>query len=53
MLGTGIQCPSGRITEMRQAGVVIRSIGKVKYSGSKAFEKYVIEVPAAKQLSIV
>jgi hypothetical protein len=42
---TGITCPSGRITEIRQAGVNIFSIGKKKYPGSKAFEMYAIERP--------
>jgi hypothetical protein len=42
---TGITCPSGRITEIKQAGVNIYSIGKRKYPGSKAFEMYAIEVP--------
>jgi Helix-turn-helix domain len=62
---TGITCPSGRITEIRQAGIVIRSIGQKRYPGSKAFECYVIELPtpttsnrliakpAPKQLSLV
>jgi hypothetical protein len=45
---TGITCPSGRITEIRQAGINIFSIGKKKYAGSKAFECYAIEVPSAK-----
>lgn len=42
---TGITCPSGRITEIRQMGIEIRSVGKVKYLGSKAFEQYMIFVP--------
>lgn len=42
---TGVTCPSGRITEIRQAGITIRSIGHKKYPGSKAFEMYVIEKP--------
>jgi Helix-turn-helix domain len=42
MLGTGIQCPSGRITELRQAGVNIISVGKKKYPGAHAFEMYAI-----------
>jgi hypothetical protein len=45
---TGITCPSGRITEIRQAGINIFSIGKKKYPGSKAFEMYAIERPALK-----
>jgi hypothetical protein len=52
MLGTGIQCPSGRITEIKQAGINIFSIGRKKYPGSKAFECYAIEVPAPKQLAL-
>ena len=48
---TGITCPSGRITEIRQAGITIRSIGTVKYDGSRAFERYVIDVPAGYQRS--
>jgi Helix-turn-helix domain len=59
---TGITCPSGRITELRHAGVKIVSIGTKKYSGSKAFECYAIELPTpvppkkelpAEQLSLV
>jgi hypothetical protein len=45
MLGTGIQCPSGRITELRQAGVNIISIGQKRYAGARAFECYAIEKP--------
>lgn len=51
MLGTGIQCPSGRISEMRADGVKIISIGHKKYEGSKAFEMYAIEEPLQKQVS--
>jgi hypothetical protein len=40
---TGITCPSGRITELRHAGVNIVSIGTKKYPGSKAFECYAID----------
>jgi hypothetical protein len=42
---TGITCPSGRITEIRQLGIEIRSIGQKKFAGSKAFEMYKIVVP--------
>ena len=41
--GTGIQCSSGRIAEMRGMGIKIISIGKRKYPGTKAFELYAIE----------
>lgn len=51
MLGTGIQCPSGRISEMRADGVKIISIGQKKYPGSKSFEMYAIEEPLTKQVS--
>jgi hypothetical protein len=46
----GIECPSARITYMRQKGIQITSIGKKKYPGTKAFELYAIEgaVPAYK-----
>jgi len=53
MLGTGIQCPSGRITELRSEGVNIVSIGHKKYPGSKAFEMYAIDNPLTKQVSRV
>ena len=46
----GISCPSARITYMRQKGVEIRSIGQVKYPGSRAFEKYTVE-PLTKRVS--
>ncbi len=46
---TGVTCPSARITELRAkfAGTdyQIRSIGQIKYPGSKAFEKYQILIP--------
>lgn len=50
MLGTGIQCPSGRISELRDQGVKIVSVGQKKYPGSKAFEMYKIEKPLTKQV---
>jgi hypothetical protein len=40
---TFIQCPSGRISELRTQGVNIISLGKKKYEGSKAFELYAIQ----------
>lgn len=40
---TGIECPSGRIAEIRKAGVPIVSVGQKKYPGSRAFEMYAIE----------
>jgi hypothetical protein len=43
MLGTGIQCPSGRISELRTQGINIISIGHRKYEGSKAFELYAVQ----------
>ena len=42
---TGITCPSGRITELRHAGVNIISIGQKRYAGARAFECYAIELP--------
>lgn len=51
MLGTGIQCPSGRISELREQGVKIISIGHRKYEGSKAFECYAIDEPFKKKVS--
>ena len=51
MFGTGIQCPSGRITELRRDGVNITSIGHKKYPGSKAFEMYAIDEPLTKKVS--
>ena len=50
MLGTGIQCPSGRISELRNQGVQIISIGHRKFDGSKAFEMYAIDEPLTKQV---
>lgn len=40
---TKIECPSGRIAEMRKAGVKIISIGQKRFEGSRAFECYAIE----------
>ncbi len=51
MMSTGIQCPSGRISELRRDGVDIISVGQVKYEGSKAFEKYQIGTPLTKTVS--
>lgn len=53
MLQTGIQCPSGRISELRAAGVDIQEVGTVKYPGSKAFVKYKIGKPLTKTISRV
>ena len=53
MLGTGIQCPSGRISELRNQGVDIISVGHRKYAGSKAFELYAIGKPLTKTKTIV
>lgn len=50
MLKTGIQCPSGRIAELRNMGVKIVSIGHKKYEGSKAFEMYAVDEPLTKQV---
>jgi len=52
MLGTGIQCPSGRIAEMRADGVDIISVGQKKYEGSKAFECYAIGKQLTKTQSV-
>jgi hypothetical protein len=48
---TFITCPSGRITELRQAGVNIISVGKKRFPGANAFECYAIETEP-KQLSL-
>jgi hypothetical protein len=40
---TWVSYPSGRITEMRQLGVPIISIGQKKYGHSKPFEMYAIQ----------
>ncbi|WP_295133395.1 hypothetical protein [uncultured Reyranella sp.] len=54
MLGTGVQCPSGRVTEIRQAlegsSLKLVSIGQRKYPGSKAFERYAIEGTVMKRV---
>jgi hypothetical protein len=49
---TKIECPSGRIAEMRKAGVEIISVGQKKYEGSRAFECYAIgeEIHKPKQV---
>lgn len=52
MLHTGIQCPSGRISELRRDGVDIQEIGTVKYAGSKAFVKYAIGTPLSKTVHV-
>lgn len=51
MMKTGIQCPSGRIAELRADGVQIISIGHKKFEGSKAFEMYAIDTPLTKPKS--
>lgn len=38
-----IECPSARITAMRQKGIKIVSIGKKRYPDSRPFEMYAIE----------
>ena len=48
---TYVTCVSGRITEIRQAGYPIISIGQKKYAGSKAFECYALQ--ETKQLQLV
>lgn len=53
MRDTFVQCPSGRISELRDEGVKIISIGQKKYEGSKAFEMYSIESPLTKKVSHV
>jgi len=40
-----VSCPSGRITELRQAGVQIVSVGQRKYPGAHPFEMYKIVEP--------
>lgn len=51
MMKTGIQCPSGRIAELRADGIQIVSIGQKKFEGSKAFEMYAIDKPLTKTKS--
>lgn len=53
MRDTFIQCPSGRLSEIRAMGVKIVSVGQKKYPGSKAFEMYAIESPLMKKVSRV
>jgi hypothetical protein len=53
MRDTFIQCPSGRISELRNQGIKIESVGHKKYEGSKAFEMYAIDEPLTKQKSRV
>ena len=51
MRDTFVQCPSGRISELRNQGVKIISVGQKKYHGSKAFEMYAIDEPQKKTVS--
>jgi hypothetical protein len=53
MRDTFIQCPSGRISELRNQGVKIQSVGHKKYEGSKAIEMYTIEQPLTKTIEQV
>lgn len=53
MRDTFIQCPSGRISELRNQGIKIESVGHKKYTGSKAFEMYAIDEPLMKKVSRV
>jgi hypothetical protein len=40
---TFIQCPSGRISELRKQGIPVISIGHKKYGDTKPFEMYAIQ----------
>lgn len=40
---TFIECPWARFTGLRQKGVIVKSIGTLKYEGSRPFERYAIE----------
>lgn len=51
MRDTFVQCPSGRISELRNQGVKIISLGHKKYEGSKPFEMYAIDEPLTKKVS--
>jgi hypothetical protein len=53
MRDTFIQCPSGRISELRDMGVDIQEIGTLKYEGTKAFVRYAIGEPLKKKISFV
>lgn len=50
----GVSCPSGRITEIRDAlegsQLKLVSVGQRKYPGSKAFECYAIEGTVLKRV---
>lgn len=37
-----IECPSARITGLRNKGVPVREVGTVKYPGARPFTKYAI-----------
>ena len=50
---TGIQCPSGRISELRDAGVEFEELGKVKYPGAQPFTKYGIKKRLTKRVQEV
>ena len=51
MRDTFVQCPSGRISELRNAGVKIVSVGKKKFPGANAFEMYAVREPLMKTVS--
>ncbi len=51
MRDTFIQCPSGRISELRAMGVDIQEIGTIRYEGTKAFVRYAIGKPLTKTRS--
>ena len=50
---TWVSCPSARITEMRQTGVPIISVGQKRYgNGTHPFEMYAIEAQKPEQMAI-
>jgi hypothetical protein len=38
-----IECPSARITGLRNKGIVVTTIGQKKYPGARPFEMYAVE----------
>lgn len=48
-----IECPSARITGLRNKGVDVQEIGKVKYPGARPFTRYAIGAPITKRVSTV
>jgi hypothetical protein len=42
---TFVQCPTGRMSEMRGLGIVFKEVGEKTYPGAKPFKMYAIDEP--------